>query len=246
MTGIDTAIVLAGGLGTRLRAAVPYLPKPLAPVAGRPFLAWLLDRLAAEGIRHAVLAVGHQAEIVRDVMGARHGPVALAYSVETAPLGTGGALRRALATLPPGGPVLVVNGDTIAPVRLAALARAHRPPGLTLGLARVSDAARYGRVRYRHGRVTGFGTNARRGIPGAINAGAFLIDRHLLADAPNCFSFERDFLPDLLHRTRVAAVLDEGWFLDIGVPDDYHRAQIELPAHLLPCARPCSSTATAS
>ena len=105
------AIILAGGLGTRLRSVVPDLPKPMAPVAGRPFLAWVLDRLVDAGFESAVLAVGYRHEIIRAHFGEDYRGMALRYSVETTPLGTGGAMRLA-ADHVTALPVFVLNGDT--------------------------------------------------------------------------------------------------------------------------------------
>src|SRR5690606_13146654 len=150
----DEAIVLAGGFGTRLRAIVDDLPKPLAPVAGRPFLGWLLDRLATAGLRRCILATGYLAEAVEAAIGARWQGMDIAYSVEPEPLGTGGAIRLA-ATRLQGRGVHVLNGDTwleYAPQALEAAARDAGTP-LAIALARVDDVARYGAVEVRDGRA---------------------------------------------------------------------------------------------
>src|SRR4051794_18495018 len=105
-------IILAGGLGIRLRKRVCDIPKPIAPIAGRPFLCWLLDRLAQVGFRRIVLALGYGRAAIIEALGPRHGGIELAYAVEDQPLGTGGAIRHALAHLDPGLPaVWVMNGD---------------------------------------------------------------------------------------------------------------------------------------
>ncbi len=225
------AIVLAGGLGTRLRPVVADVPKPLAPVAGRPFLSILLDRLEAGGVDEAVLAVGHRREAIIDRFGERHGGIRLRYAIETAPLGTGGGLRNAAGMVAPG-PVLVVNGDTLLDIDHAAVMRAHRDGGrgLTMVLRRVADAGRYGRVVVGAGRVVAFAA-AGGGGPGLINSGVYVLDPAILDDAPpGPFSFEKDFLEPRIAALKPLAVETDGYFIDIGVPEDYRRAQTELAA----------------
>ena len=235
-------IILAGGFGTRLRARVADLPKPMAPVAGRPFLAWLLDRLQAEGFRRIVLSVGYMRDAIIATFGARYGGMSIAYAIEERPLGTGGAIRHALRSAEASGagaargPVWVMNGDTIAPIACGAMAAAHearrRPgrPQMTMALVRVPDASRYGAVAAEGDRIAGFNAAGTAG-EGLINSGVYLLDCDLFADAdlPETFSFERDFIPASLDRIDLRPFVSEGWFLDIGVPADYDRAQTELP-----------------
>jgi D-glycero-alpha-D-manno-heptose 1-phosphate guanylyltransferase len=234
------AVVLAGGLGTRLRAAVPDLPKPMAPVAGRPFLAWVLDHLARQGVRRAVLAVGfrHGAiqEYFGDHFGNRHGPIRLTYSVEPRPLGTGGALRAALTRCATD-PVLVVNGDTLFEIDLEPLLACHRAAGrsLTMALCLAPDTARYGRVAVADGIVTGFDEKGPSGAglgAGCINAGLYVVSARLFDGLalPAAFSFEDDLLAPHLAAVAPAAFEATGYFIDIGVPDDYRRARAELAA----------------
>lgn len=231
VTGID-AIVLAGGLGTRLRAEVPDLPKPLAPVAGRPFLAWVLDHLAAQGVRRAVLSVGARHRAIQDHFGDRHGPIRLAYGVEARPLGTGGAIRAALAYCA-SDPVLVVNGDTLFEIDLGALLARHLAGGraLTLALHGADDTARYGRVAVTGGIVTAFEEKGPAG-PGPINAGLYVVARRLFDGfrLPTAFSFEEELLAPHLAALAPAAHEADGYFIDIGVPEDYRRARAELAA----------------
>lgn len=230
------AVVLAGGRGTRLRAEVPDLPKPMAPVAGRPFLAWVLDHLATQGVRRAVLAVGYRHEAIRDHFGDRYGAMHLAYAVEPRPLGTGGALRAALARCATD-PVLVVNGDTLFTIDLGALVAHHRAAGrlLTLALYHAPDTARYGRVAVTHGFVTGFEEKGPTGPglgAGLINAGVYVVSARLFDGlaVPAAFSFEEDFLAPRVAALAPAAHAAVGYFIDIGIPDDYRRARAELAA----------------
>jgi D-glycero-alpha-D-manno-heptose 1-phosphate guanylyltransferase len=223
----DEAIVLAGGFGTRLRGIVDDLPKPLAPVAGRPFLARLLDRLAGDGIRRCILATGYLSERIEAAIGPRWQGMDIAYSVESEPLGTGGAIRLAAHALH-GDAAHVLNGDTwlaYSPAALAAAARAIDAP-LGMALARVDDVARYGAVTIADGRAVCFREKGERG-PGWINAGCYFLDARALAALPSsaAFSFEHAVLQPCAARGEVAAFTATAGFIDIGVPEDYARAQ---------------------
>lgn len=229
------AIILAGGLGTRLRPRVADGPKPMADVAGKPFLAWLLDYLAGQGITGAILSVGYRGEMIEDHFGADYAGVALRYVVEEAPLGTGGAINLALAESREA-PVFVVNGDTMLCLDYRAMLATHRRRGaaaMTMALRRVADAGRYGTVALSGDRVTGFAASGGVG-PGLINSGVYLVPSDLFRgrDLPQVFSFERDFLPLAASEGRVAGFTTDAWFLDIGVPEDYDRAQRELPGQI--------------
>lgn len=221
------AIILAGGQGSRLRPVVADRPKSLAVVAGRPFLAIVLEMLERAGFGAAILAVGYRWTMIRDAFGDRFGALALRYSIEDEPLGTGGALRRAVG-LATEDPVFVLNGDTFAEVGFEAMAAAHHEAGvdMSMAIATLPDAARYGRLAVVQGRVAGFEPASSAG-PGTINAGVYLIARRLLDDPslPRRFSFERDFLAARVATLRPLAVPLTGRFIDIGVAEDFHRAQ---------------------
>ena len=225
----DEAIVLAGGFGTRLRGVVDDVPKPLAPVAGRPFLAWLLDRLAAGGMRRCILATGYLSELIEQRIGTRWQGMDIAYSLEPEPLGTGGAIRLAAGRLR-GDAAHVLNGDTwleYDPPALEAAARAANAP-MAIALARVDDVARYGAVDIDHGRVSGFREKGEAG-PGWINAGCYFLGADALAALParDAFSFEQDVLQPSVQAGTVAAFTATAGFIDIGVPEDYARAQLQ-------------------
>lgn len=224
---VDETIILAGGFGTRLRDVVTDVPKPLAPVAGRPFLAWLLDRLAAQGMRRCILATGYMADVVEHAIGTRWAGMDIVHSVETMPLGTGGAIRRA-ASLLHGAEAHVLNGDTWLAYAPAALEQATRDAGATLGLAlaHVADVGRYGAVDTRAGIVTGFREKGGIG-DGWINAGCYFLTANAIAALPEvqAFSFESEVLLPMAAAGKVAAWTDTRDFIDIGVPEDYRRAQ---------------------
>jgi D-glycero-alpha-D-manno-heptose 1-phosphate guanylyltransferase len=221
------AVVLAGGLGTRLRGVVPDLPKPLAPVGGRPFMAIVLERLRAQGFESAVLSVGYRHELIRAAFGDSFAGLALAYAVEERPLGTGGAIRLA-ARACSDAEVFVLNGDSYTEVAFAEMQARHRDAQtpLTVCAVEVADAARYGRVLVANSRLAGFAEKGAAG-PGLINAGVYLMRRDLLETLglPEVFSFENDVLAARLDALRPHVYLTRGLFIDIGVPEDYTRAQ---------------------
>lgn len=223
------AVVLAGGLGTRLRSVVPDLPKPMAPIAGRPFLEILLRRLSLKGVSRAVLSVGYRADVIMAHFGSMFAGIRLVYEVETEPLGTGGALRRALARCD-ADHCLVVNGDTYLDLDIAEAElawAAHRRPCMIA--LRVSDAARYGCLELSGSRLIGFREKGHGG-PGLVNSGHYILPTRLLADCElaDPFSFEVDFLQRRLPSLEVDVLEVDTMFIDIGVPEDYARAQVLL------------------
>jgi NDP-sugar pyrophosphorylase family protein len=226
------AIVLAGGLGTRLRSVVPELPKPMAPVAGRPFLAYLLDRLADAGFSRVVLAVGYRFEAICEHFGARYRGMALAYSIESAPLGTGGAIRLAADQLD-ADPIFILNGDTFVELDYRAMAAAHSQASAQLSMAvcQVEDVGRYGALALGDERVSGFLEKGGYGA-GVINAGVYLLSAGVIAQIPRdtVFSFEQQLLVPQVGTLRPLAFHTAGRFIDIGIPEDFARAQ-QLFAH---------------
>jgi len=233
MANIDEAIILAGGFGTRLKSLVSDVPKPLAPVGNRPFLAWLLDSLADQGMRRTILATGYMGEKVADVLGTHWRGMSLEYSREEQPLGTGGAIVQAAQRLQ-GDAFFALNGDTWLALDYSAFDRQVCALGARLGmaLASVPDVSRYGAVRVEQDRrIVGFIEKGHVG-PGYINAGVYRVDRTLLAEFPAAsnFSFETEVLVPLVGHEPVSAYTHTKAFIDIGVPQDYLRAQVEFAA----------------
>jgi NDP-sugar pyrophosphorylase family protein len=223
------AVILAGGLGTRLRAAVADVPKVLAPVHGRPFLTHVLERLAAASVRRAVLLTGYRADEVERTIGMRCGPLGLEYSRETRPLGTGGALRQGLERLD-APTILLLNGDSCCDIDLQQFLAWHRRrrADLTMAVARVTDASRFGRVQLNtEGKIVRFVEKCATARPGWINAGVYLIQRRLLEAMPTgqSLSLEREWLPRWLVTERVLGYRCAGPFLDIGTPESYSAAE---------------------
>jgi len=220
------AVILAGGYGTRLRQVVADVPKPMAPIGGRPFLEIQLRMLDRKGVRHAVLAVGYLGHMISDHFGDRCGNVALTYTVEQSPLGTGGAMRMALERCR-GDRAFVLNGDTYLDFDFDAAARLWQTDGRGVIVGRtVPDTARFGRLAVADGRVHGMVEKGAAG-PGIINAGTYVLGRDQLAhvEAPGAFSFENDYLARVLPTAPFQLFVADGLFIDIGVPEDFARAQ---------------------
>lgn len=230
------AIVLAGGLGTRLRAAVPDLPKPMAPVNGRPFLERLLDYWIAQGVTRLILSVGYRHEAVSAHFGLAFRGVPVGYAVEDSPLGTGGGLLLARGSLTAAGPFLVLNGDTYFETPLKTLREFHAARGAdaTLALFRSPQQGRYTGLRIgKAGEVLSLNAGEKGGL---ANGGVYLMERGLLEGGPWLpaapVSLEEDILPFALQSGRRVFGLEcPGRFLDIGVPEDYARAATLLPTH---------------
>ncbi len=225
------AIILAGGFGTRLSHIVSDVPKPMAPVAGRPFLRYLLDDLATTGFTRVVLAVGHMRHCIEDYFEGCYRGMDLIYSAEDAPLLTGGAVKKALCHCR-GEYVFVLNGDSYlsAPFE-AMLVQAERDrPAALLAVKEMHAFDRYGTI------ILGGSGDAhplrirqfKEKEPteqGMINAGVYCLQRELLDDMPDAFSLENDFFEKYVGDLTLEAYPCDGLFIDIGIPEDYERAQ---------------------
>lgn len=228
-------IVLAGGLGTRLRGVVGELPKCLAPVAGRPFLAWMLENLELCGFTHIILSLGHGSDAVRAFVAQRTSASEIECVVEREPLGTGGAVRLAL-THAREAQVFILNGDTWFDVPFREMLEAHRGSNATatLALKPMRDFDRYGTVTIgEDGKTIEAFHEKAPCAEGLINGGIYLMAREALEAMPEKFSLERDWLEVQVSAGRLEGYVSDGYFMDIGVPDDYQRAQADffLGAH---------------
>jgi D-glycero-alpha-D-manno-heptose 1-phosphate guanylyltransferase len=222
------AVLLAGGFGTRLRSAVPDLPKPLAPVRGRPFLSYLLDQLEEAGWTRAILCLHYKSEQIMQALGDRHGSMQLEYSVETEPLGTGGAARLALP-LVKASRFLLVNADSFCAAPLGEFAAFHRAHGKPASIVsvRVPDASRYGRLELAaEGRVSAFMEKNASSGAGPINAGIYIFETALADSIPTAraVSLEKEMFPAWLPLGLMAWETSAS-FIDIGTPESY--AQVE-------------------
>jgi D-glycero-alpha-D-manno-heptose 1-phosphate guanylyltransferase len=222
------AIVLAGGLGTRLADAIPGVPKALAEVAGRPFLAWQLEYLMAAGFGRVVISVGFRGGQIVSAIGHRFGDLRIDYAEEATPLGTGGAIRHAFSLIRNDG-AHVFNGDTLAVIDVHELS-GRAGERLVLGGVRVEDASRYGALEIQGRQVTGFAEKGGGG-PACINAGVYWLARNLLDDFPSAlrFSFEEEFLRPSVGRLRPRVVVTAGPMIDIGTPGSLAEAHQVVP-----------------
>ena len=221
--------ILAGGLSTRLRPLTDNIPKPMLPVAGRPFLELVLGHLAGLGLRRFVLAVSYRWEVIRDYFG--DGSAFgwdIDYSVEPEPMGTGGAVLWAQPRW--GRRALVLNGDTYCPANWPQMLEAHRRSGLpvTMALVPARRTDRFGRVEVRDGRVVRFCEKAGSGA-GWINAGAYVLEAEALAGRQRgeSFSLERDLFPAMVGRIG-AFLCPQVPFADIGTAESLARFRHEV------------------
>jgi D-glycero-alpha-D-manno-heptose 1-phosphate guanylyltransferase len=224
------AIILAGGFGTRLRSVLPDVPKPMAPLHGKPFLAYLLEYLQKQGVRDVVLSVHFLREQIEEYFGEEYASIAIQYAVEDKPLGTGGAIIKSLPLVDPSRPVFVLNGDTFLKMDYRAMLVSHhqRACSLSMALRSVADCSRYGVVMTENDVVMTFSDQG-GSYPGLINAGVYLLHPKLLRGRqfPEQFSFERDFLFPEVAALKPRAFVVEDYFIDIGIPEDYARAARE-------------------
>jgi len=218
-------IILAGGKGTRLSSAVRDVPKPLAPVAGKPFLEHLIDFVNAASIAgNVIISIGHKAGPMRDW--SSRFPEKIILVEETEPLGTGGAIRLALDTAVMTSTVLVMNGDSFMGMDLAAMASSHKASGcsLTIAITEVPDVSCFGEVRVACGRVSGFLEKSGKFHAGLINAGVYMLEKHALSRFPEgASSFEHEVIPEFLD-LGINAYHADGVFIDIGTPESYARS----------------------
>ena len=218
------ACILAGGMGTRLTQTIGQLPKALAPIAGRPFITYLLNNLASASVSNAVLCTGYLADRIEAALSNNYGGIGLSYSREHSPLGTGGALRNALPLIG-SDPFLVVNGDSLCFVDFSGFLAAHRARRAAISMVLVSmpDCSRFGTVTIDgSGGVLRFEEKGGNNGPGLINAGIYLMDKSVAASIPEGveFSLEYGLFPSLLGKDFYGFVYN-GPFFDIGTPESF-------------------------
>lgn len=224
------AIVLAGGFGTRLKSVVADVPKPMAPVCGRPFLAFIMDYLAKNGFEKVVLSIGYKGEIIQEFFGANYKGMLVEYAVEATPLGTGGGILNATATCSEE-PILVLNGDTFFDIPVTDFADFYTESkaDLMFGLKPMQDFERYGTVLLNdENRITKFQEKQYR-KSGLINGGAYILTKAIFEKQGftigQKFSFEADFLEKYVDELAFYGFVVDNYFIDIGIPEDYAKAQ---------------------
>lgn len=227
------AIILAGGFGTRLQAVVKDVPKPMADISGKPFLAYLLTNLQSYGVKKVVISVGHLQEKIIEYFGDSYLGMNISYAREDRPLGTGGAIINSLKFIDKKKPAIVINGDSFLQVDYQKLLAFHqeKKSQLTMVLRKMDDCSRYGRVVVDGYHVVSFEEKKSTENHGLINGGIYVLDPKIFSDfeLKESFSFESDFLMEQLQSLRPQAFTADGYFIDIGIPEDYIRAQKELP-----------------
>lgn len=228
---LQEAIILAGGLGTRLRSMVEEQPKSMAPINGRPFLEYLLDHLIAQGINRCIFSVGYKATHITDHFGDCYRDCSIVYAHEEEPLGTGGAIQNALS-LTSSETVLITNGDSLFRVPIQEQFALHQNKGadVTLALRPMTDFSRYGTVELgADQRILAF----KEKMPvtaGLINGGVYIFQTNTLAKVsglPTKFSIERDLFEAQVDQLRFFGFIANDYFLDIGIPADFTKAQDE-------------------
>lgn len=219
------AIILAGGFGTRLQSVVKDIPKPMAPIHGKPFLAYLIEYLKSQGITRVILSVHYLREQIESFFGAHYQGIEVSYAVEEQPLGTGGAVLNAFQLIDSPQPVFVLNGDTFLKLNYLEMFAEHQQtlPMLTMALRKIQDCSRYGVVSLHDQTVVAFHEKGNVGS-GLINAGVYLINPAIFKLFPvsmTSFSFEKEFLFPYIHQLKPHAFIVDDYFIDIGIPADY-------------------------
>jgi D-glycero-alpha-D-manno-heptose 1-phosphate guanylyltransferase len=227
---LKEAVILAGGFGRRLRDVVADVPKPMAPVNNKPFLDYLFNYLKHYGIDKVVLSVGYLSEKIMSHYGSNFNGIKIIYTVESEPLGTGGGIRMAMKHCVANN-VVVLNGDSFFDVNLRSLYNHHDDSiaDCSLALRNVKNASRYGTIKLGElDIINSFQEKSGEEKPGLINAGVYLLNRAIFLEetkGKTAFSIEKDFFEKKVNRLKLCGFMFEGYFIDIGIPEDYKRAQ---------------------
>ncbi len=229
---LKEAIILAGGFGTRLQSVVSDVPKPMAPIKHEPFLNYVFDYLKHYHIEHVVLSTGYLADKIMECYGNKYLGITISYTKEETPLGTGGGIRLALEQCIKK-EVLVLNGDSFFDVDLNRYYNQHVSfhSDCTLALRKVENAARYGTIKLRDNIIKTFKEKDNIAQAGLINGGVYIIDRALYLNktqANQAFSIEKDFFETRINELNLLGFEYDGYFIDIGIPEDYNKAQEDL------------------
>lgn len=227
---MEEAIILAGGKGTRLHSLVSEMPKSMAPINGIPFLSYQLDYLAKHKFKTIYLAVGHLSDKIINFYGDSYQGMQLVYSVENEPLGTGGAISKALK-LATKNNVLVLNGDTLFYANLEELYHCHTSTEsvVTMALKALSNFNRYGVVQTNEEHQVIAFEEKKQQNQGQINGGIYVLNKEKFSQLHigNNYSFESDFLETFFTSLKISGISSNGYFLDIGIPSDYQQAQVD-------------------
>lgn len=231
MTRMIKAIVLAGGFGTRLKHITKDTPKPMAPINGVPFLAFVLDHLIKYGITDITLAVSYKRDVIKDYFKDSYHDASIRYSVEDTPLGTGGAIVKAIdgAT---DADYLIINGDTLFPVNIGEMYQdfISSPANIQIAVKHMDETGRYGRIDFDEKNVVQKFVEKGENVPGYINGGIYILNPVILSSFEDgqTFSFEDKVLTKNIKSNHTIVYSSEEYFIDIGIPDDYERAKKEI------------------
>ncbi len=221
-------IILAGGLGTRLKSVVKDVPKPMAPVAGRPFVDYILESLPLANVNSLIFSVGYKHEVVQDYYNDTYKGVKIIYSIENEPLGTGGGIKLALFKSTENH-CLIVNGDTFFGIDYEQFWQNHNlfKHDITLALKSVESPDRYGTVLLEKNEIVKFSEKTVGLKNGLINGGIYWVKTNVVDKMPKSeiFSFETEFLETQVNQLKIGGYIDDSMFIDIGIPVDYERAQ---------------------
>ncbi|MBK9284237.1 MAG: nucleotidyltransferase family protein [Sphingobacteriaceae bacterium] len=227
---MNEAIILAGGFGTRLKNVVSDVPKPMAPVNGQPFLVYLVNYLKHYGVNKIVFSTGYLGEVIEQYFGKEFNNISIEYSLENSPLGTGGGIRLAMNKIT-GEQCWVLNGDSFFDVDLKKMYQLHENSKVEMSIAlrKVPNASRYGCVEVDSvNNITVFNEKSAVTAAGLINGGVYLLNKKyfLTNTIPDTnFSIERDCFPESVKQKQISGFEFNGFFIDIGIPEDYNKAQ---------------------
>lgn len=226
---VKEAVILAGGFGTRLQSVVADVPKPMAPVKGKPFLQYILDYCIKQGIERIVLSTGYKHEVIFSFFGTQYKTIQIQYAQEQEPLGTGGGIQFALQKCLDEN-VVVLNGDTFFDVDLQELENQHIKAQSEFSIAakKMYHFNRYGIIQTKDNRINAF--EEKRAVEeGIINAGVYIINRtkFLALQLPQKFSMEKNYMEKFFSSKPFYAFEFSGYFIDIGIPEDYEKVQID-------------------
>lgn len=224
---ITEAVILAGGLGTRLRSAVPDLPKCMAPVAGRPFVSFLIDYYSKQGIKRFIFSLGYKHEVIEDFLRQSYPDLDYVSSIEDEPLGTGGGILKAIRETKEKD-ILILNGDTFFEIDVNELSKFHEyhSADCSLTLKPMQQSDRYGVVEIdKESRITSF-KEKNYYENSLINGGVYVINKKsfLNEHLPVKFSFEKEYLEALYQQRKIFGCTQDKYFIDIGIPEDYNKA----------------------
>lgn len=223
-------IILAGGMGTRLKSIISDLPKCMAPINGKPFLFYILEWLKKNNFERVILSLGYKSEVIIDFTKENTWPFEILWVIEKEPLGTGGAICLSLG-LSKSSNIFIINGDTFFDIDIMQFYKCHLENEADLSIAAkpLINYNRYGSlVCDNNDRIIGF-TEKKPTVEGIINGGIYLLKSTsiLLSEKTGRFSFETDILEKEYSKSRLFAFRDDGYFIDIGIPEDYHKAEID-------------------